>query len=105
MRERSSENWGKKKELQKSSEKKVGGRRCRSTVTMRYERNALKHMRSGEKYRIAKGEDELFRRAEWIADFVSKRAAGEVWIYKCKEQKAKGRRHTCRKTDTQRNQD
>lgn len=30
----------KRNELEKSSEKKVGGRRCRSTVTMRYERNA-----------------------------------------------------------------
>lgn len=61
----------------------------------------VRHMRSGEKYRIAKGEDELFSRAEWIAE----RAACEAWIYKCKEQEVKVRWHTCRKTDTQRNQD
>lgn len=65
----------------------------------------VRHMGSGEKYRIAKGEDELFRRAEWITDFGSERAACEAWLYKCKEQKVKVRRHTCRKTDTQRNQD
>lgn len=40
----------------------------------------VRHIRGGEKYRIAKGEDELFRRAEWIAGIVSERAAGEAWI-------------------------
>lgn len=64
-----------KKEITQNSGNKVGGRRCRSTVTMRYERNVSETWKEVVKNRIAEGEDELCRRTEWIAD-----EAGEAWF-------------------------
>ena len=86
VRKKGRQNWEvvweqKKKKMQKVARKgKVRGRRCRSTVTMRYERNASETHKRWWKNRIAEGEDELFRRAEWIVDDVNEGAACEAWF-------------------------
>lgn len=72
--------WEQKKKLHKIVRVKWegGGVGAQSQWGMKEMR--VRHRRGGEKYRIAEGENELCRRAEWIADNVSERAAGKAWF-------------------------
>lgn len=49
-----------------------------------------------KKTRIAEGEDELFRRAEWIADDVDEYAAGRSAVLKMQESRKRKRRRGTR---------